>query len=259
MSPSAEAPPAEAPSRRTWRGRDRLGRHPEWPALLIAAVAWGWLALALGWLGPGGWTLLPGHHHGTVGASGHPHSIDDQLLIWVVMVLAMMLPTTVPHLRYLAFNTRTSRRQRAIGLFLLGYLAVWSVPGLALAVVPSPVPAALVAAAVLAAGGWELTPVKRRALRRCCRTWPVGYAGPRADAAAVEYGLRHGAVCLLVGGPAMAALMLAGHPWWATVALAVVMTAQKLLSRPERWRAIVAIGWVASGLAVAGSALLIHA
>ena len=236
------------------RTRFRSSDHPEWPALAVAAAAWVWLVSNLGWL-TGSAAAFGGHHHDP-GAPSHTHSFDDTLLIWTVMVVAMMLPTTAPHLRYLAFNTRASRRQRSIALFLLGYLAVWLAPGLALALVQSPAPAALIAAAVLAAGAWELTPAKRRALRRCCRTWPVGYTGPRADAAAVDYGLRHGVICLLVSGPAMVALMLAGHPWWASVALTVVMTAQKLLSRPERWRAMVAIGWLASGLAVGGATLM---
>ncbi len=264
-SPPADPPPAsltappsvetlvETPSRRQ-QPNDRLSRHPEWLALSLAAAAWIGLALTLGWFGSS-WGLPSGHHHGPdVPAGAHMHSIDGQLLSWLLMVIAMMLPTAVPHLRYLGFNTRRSRRQRALAVFTLGYLAVWLAPGMLLATVPAPMPAPVLAVAVLAAGAWELTPIKRRALRGCCRTMPVGFAGPSADAAAVEYGLRHGAVCLLVSGPAMAALMLAGHPWWATVALAVVMAAQKLLTRPERWRAAVALGWLASGLAVAGMA-----
>lgn len=212
--------------------------------------------MTLGWFGPG-WALPSGHRHGPDAATvPHVHSVDAQLLTWLLMVVAMMLPTAVPHLRYLGFNTRRPRRQRSLALFALGYLAVWLAPGLLFAVAPLPVPASVLAALVLAAGAWELTPVKRRALRRCCRTRPAGFTGPSADAAAVEYGLRHGLACLLVGGPAMAVLMLAGHPWWATVALAVVMAAQKLLRRPEQWRAVVALVWLASGLAIAGMAVL---
>lgn len=227
-------------------------QHPEWLALVLAAATWVWLAVTLGWFTSGvGWGL-PGHHHGGAEIADAPHSTDGQLLIWVAMVLAMMVPTTVPHLRYLGFNTRASRRQRSLALFLLGYLAVWLAPGFALALIGTP-PGWVVAAGILATGVWELTPIKRRALRRCCRTWPVGYAGPSADAAAVEYGLRHGVACLLVSGPAMVALSLAGHPAWATIALAAVMAAQKLLSRPESWRTVVAIGWVASGVALAGA------
>lgn len=257
---SASAPSVQAPAPRNRPDdlRDRLTRHPEWLALLTAAAGWVWLALALGWFTPGSASaLLPGHHHGPSDGSAPPHSVDDQLLVWLVMVVAMMLPTTVPHLRYLGFNTRTTRRQRTLALFLLGYLAVWTAPGLALALA-GPAHPWIVVATVLLAGAWELTPVKRRALRRCCRTWPVGYAGPSADAAAVEYGLRHGVTCLAVSGPAMVVLMLAGHPWWATVALAAVMAAQKLVSRPERWRTLVAIGWLASGVAAAGAVLLAH-
>ncbi len=242
----------------SWRQqlRNQLNRHPEWLALLLAATAWAALALVLDWFAPAGWSLPPGHHHTSDSAAVHSHPIDTQLLSWLLMVIAMMLPTTVPHLRYLGFNTRRTHRQRTLALFTLGYLATWLAPGMFLAVMPGPVPASVVAVLVLAAGAWELTPIKRRALRGCCRTLPVGFAGPSADAAAVEYGLRHGVVCLLVSGPAMVVLMLAGHPWWATVALAVVMAAQKLLTRPERWRAMVALGWLASGLAVAGMALL---
>ncbi len=246
----------ETPS---WRQQlhDRLNRHPEWLALVLAGAAWLGLALTLGWLGPAGWALPSGHHHGPdVATVPHVHSVDAQLLTWLLMVVAMMLPTAIPHLRYLGFNTRRSRRQRSLALFALGYLAVWLAPGLLLAVAPLPVSASVLAVLVLTAGAWELTPIKRRALRGCCRTTPVGFAGPSADAAAVEYGLSHGATCLLVSGPAMAVLMLAGHPWCATVALAVVMAAQKLLSRPDRWRAVVALGWLASGLAIAGMAVL---
>ncbi|MFT4216234.1 MAG: DUF2182 domain-containing protein [Micropruina sp.] len=221
--------------------------------LALALAGWVWLAVGLGWFSVG--SAPAGHHHGLAEASGVHHPIDDGLLIWLAMIVAMMLPTAVPHLRYLGFNTARSRRQRSIALFGLGYLAVWLVPGLALSLVGTPTPAVL-AVVVLAAGGWELTSIKRRALRRCCRTWPVGYTGSSADAAAVEYGLRHGMTCLLVTGPTMAASMLAGHPWWATVVAAIVMAAQKLLTQPERWRAAVAIGWLASGVALLGTTLL---
>ncbi len=256
---SSEVSTSSTDDGRRFLGRGRvpgwLAEHPEWLALLLAAVAWVALALVLDWFAPDG-TPMPGHHHAPEGTAAHSHSVDTQLLSWLLMVIAMMLPTAVPHLRYLGFNTRRTRRQRTLALFTLGYLAAWLAPGVLLAVIPGSVPASVVAVLVLAAGAWELTPIKRRALRGCCRTMPVGFAGPSADAAAVEYGLRHGVVCLLVSGPAMVVLMLAGHPWWATVALAVVMAAQKLLTRPERWRAMVTIGWLASGLAVAGLAIL---
>jgi len=224
--------------------------HPEWLVLLLAAAGWTLLAFVLA----GSVGHLADHHTPAQHAPVAAASFDQLLVTWLVMVVAMMLPTTVPHLRYLAFNTRASRTQRSILLFVLGYLGVWFAPGVLVALLPVPVTAVVLAAGILAAGVWELTPVKRRALRRCCRTWPVRYSGAAADASAVEYGLRHGVVCLLVSGPPMVALMLAGHPWWASVVLAVVMAAQKLLAQPERWRAAVAIGWLAAGLAMAGIA-----
>ncbi len=222
--------------------------HPEWLVLVVSALGW----VGLAWLLAGSFSL--DHHHGSAAAATTSGSFDSHLLVWLVMVLAMMLPTTVPHLRYVGFNTRASHRQRSILLFGLGYLAVWVLPGFAVSLLPMPVSGILLVIVVLAGGGWELTAIKRRALQACCRTRPVRYTGAAADAAAVEYGLRHGSSCLLVSGPAMVALMLAGHPGWATVVLALVMAAQKLLADPLRWRTAVALGWLAAGLAVAGVA-----
>jgi len=226
-----------------------LRMHPEWLVLLLAAAVWVWLGFLLRGSG-----VHLADHHAPARAPVRAESFDRLLLMWLAMVIAMMLPTTIPHLRYLAFNTRASRTQRSLLLFALGYVAVWLVPGVLVALVPVRVPAGVLAVALLLVGTWELSAVKRRALRRCCRTWPVRYSGAGADASAVEYGLRHGAVCLLVSAPAMVALTLAGHPWWATGALTLVMAAQKLLVQPERWRAAVAVGWLASGVAMAGIA-----
>ena len=230
----------------------RVGRwfsdHPEWLTLTLSAVLW----VPLAWTLAG--TVTLDHHHGSDGAPHPSAGFDTHLLIWTLMVAAMMLPTTIPHLRYVGFATRVRRRQRSVLLFALGYLSVWTLPGFTFALLPLPIGSAMVALAVMTAAAWELTPIKQQALRRCCRTWPIRYAGAAADSSALEYGVRHGAICLLVSGPAMIVLMLAGHPWWATVALAVLRAAQKLLSDPLRWRTVVALGWLAAALAVAGVA-----
>ena len=44
---------------------------------------------------------------------------------WVLMVVAMMLPTILPAARWISLSVRWSRRLRAPALFALGYLAVW--------------------------------------------------------------------------------------------------------------------------------------
>ena len=245
---------------------DVVRDHPEWLVLLVSLAGWVWLGTVLAGAAstPGAQAGHAGHQHGPV--QGDPFALPAasgsaamavapifaaHLGVWLAMTIAMMLPTTVPHVRYIGFAVRESRRQRAILWFGFGYLVVWLAPGMLLAVLP-PAPPMAVAIAVLVAGAWEWTPVKRRMLRRCCRTWPVRYAGPASDASALEYGIRHGLTCLAVSGPAMAALMLAGHPWWATAALSVLMAAQKLLSAPDRWRTPVAIGWLAGGVALTG-------
>lgn len=225
-----------------------LADHPEWLVLTISAAAWCWLYVLLA-----GGAMSHGHHDEHAGHVHHP-SFDSAMLIWVAMVIAMMLPTTIPHVRYVGFGTRATRTQRSILLFALGYLTVWLVPGLVVAAIPGPASPIAVGLAALGAGAWELTPIKRRALLRCCRTWPVRYAGAAADASAVEYGVRHALGCLVISGPAMIVLMLAGHPWWATIALAMLMTAQKLLTRPQRWSVVVALAWAAIAVAVGVSA-----
>ena len=78
------------------------------------------------------------------------------------------------------------------------------------------------------------------------------YAGAAADRSSLTFGWRHGMTCVRVGGPAMVALMAAGHPWPATLAVAALMLAQKGLARPERWRAGVAVGGLVAGLVVLG-------
>lgn len=223
----------------------RLEDHPEWLVLALAALAW------IGFFVSSGSGLAGAHSH-EAGATG---SSVDPLLTWMLMVIAMMLPSTAPHLRYVGFGVRRAVRQRAVLLFVLGYLTVWTLPGLLLTLLP-PVPLPALAVLLLATAAYELTPVKSRALRTCCRTSPVRYSGTAADASAVEYGLRHGWVCLVASGPGMAALMLAGHAWWAVVVGTAVMCGQKLLNESRRWRLPVALGWFAAGVAVLSVAAL---
>ncbi|HXQ17825.1 MAG TPA: DUF2182 domain-containing protein [Caulobacteraceae bacterium] len=132
---------------------------------------------------------------------------------WLLMLAAMMLPTTLPLLQ--RFQLMVSARADGaslVGLLIAGYLLAWTGFGLAahgldltlhLAARQAPwVPshAWLVGAAVLlVAGAFQFTPLKHHCLDRC-RT-PVGFIvqhwrGARPGYEAFRLGLDHGVYCV---------------------------------------------------------------
>ena len=131
---------------------------------------------------------------------------------WVSMMAAMMLPGAVPAV---AEQARVGL-VRGIPLFLGSYLAVWAIAGIAVYVGYRPHGSPAASIAVLAAGGYELTPLKRR-FRRWCQD-------------ELRSGVRFGLCC--VGSSAGLMLVLFGlglmSITW-TVVVAVLVLAQKLL------------------------------
>lgn len=106
------------------------------------------------------------------------------------MMAAMMAPGVVPATVRCA---RVDRRLLAAPLFAGSYLAVWLAAGAALDALYRP-PATMVAVAlVVAAAGYELTPLARVSRRRC-----------RAE---LRSGLRFGGWCLASSAGLMAVLV----------------------------------------------------
>jgi predicted metal-binding membrane protein len=151
------------------------------------------------------------------------------VLMWAVMMVAMMLPAAAPMiLVFIAIN----RRRRAApgapyvdtGIFVLGYLAVWSAFSVGAAVVQwalheaallSPemltVAPSVGGALLVGAGLYQLTPLKYACLSRCqsplgfvLREWREGTRG------ALVMGLRHGLFCLGCCWVLMALLFVGG-------------------------------------------------
>jgi predicted metal-binding membrane protein len=136
------------------------------------------------------------------------------LAIWVVMMVAMMFPAAAPMI--LTFHkVQTRRRQRgeafvSTWVFVAAYLLVWTLAGVAayagalavsaLAAFAEASPAALArlgGAVIVAAGVYQLTPLKDRCLAKC-RT-PIGFimtSWRDGTAGALRMGLVHGAYCL---------------------------------------------------------------
>jgi predicted metal-binding membrane protein len=133
--------------------------------------------------------------------------------VWVPMMAAMMLPGAVPAV---ARSARASGRVLAAPLFVASYLAVWALVGVVVYATYQPHGTVAAGAFVIAAGVYELTPVKLYFRRQC-----------RASAGS---GWRFGLCC--VGSSiglmlALVALGLMSLAWM--IVIAVLIIAQKLL------------------------------
>jgi len=132
---------------------------------------------------------------------------------WVLMILAMMLPSSIPLV--VTFGALVRRRPRPrllVGLLLAGYLVAWAAFGLGAWVLDRGIHAAVDALPWLAehpqlilgstlaiAGLWQFSPLRDRCLDEC-RT-PLGFVvarwrgtEPRREALAM--GIAHGAFCI---------------------------------------------------------------
>ena len=132
---------------------------------------------------------------------------------WVTMMAAMMLPGAAPAV---ARHSRMSGKVRAAVPFTGSYLAIWALAGVAAYALDRPHGPLAAGAVVIAAGAYELTPVKRHFRRRC-----------REDAGS---GLRYGLCCVGSGIGLMAMLVALDvmSLFWMCV-VAVIACAQKLL------------------------------
>jgi predicted metal-binding membrane protein len=195
--------------------------------------------------------------------------IDVLLLfvMWSVMMVAMMLPSATPMiLAFLTVNQNRSANNRPwvpVGIFLLGYLAVWTAYsalatlaewGLHQAALLSTTMAAtsptLDGVLLITAGVFQLTPLKRTCLKSCrsplsflMSEWRDGAAG------AFVMGLRHGTYCLGCCWILMALLFVAGvmNLFWVAV-IALLVMAEKILPKGEILGYIAGIALVAAGV-----------
>ena len=227
------------------RLRRHLRRRPEAPALLAAATAWPMAVLLHGVAGHDGDATGLGAtadlHHGHAGhgagASGGALT-PIELLAWVVMVAAMMIPLVWPAVRHVGLNSLRWRRQRAIAVFLAVYVAVWTVFGAVVLLVRDllPVSRGPAFAAVLAVAAlWQLSPQQRRFRWACHRTVPLPPRGLPAVAGDVRFGLRQGLACVGVCWPLMLAMALVpgATVLWMAV-LTAAMACAKLVPRDYR-------------------------
>ena len=226
-------------SSRRWR---RLSwPHPEWWSLALCAAAW----VAILW---GGGPLSAGPH----ASHGHAHQAGvgaastgghagwgAGTFWWLVMIVAMMFPMLLDPIRTTAERSLWRRRHRAIGGFLIGYLAPWMMFGVVASAAASllqmysglqPAAAAGFGAALL----WQVTPLKRRAVLACHRTLPIAPAGWRADRDCLRYGWVVGSSCLVSCWALMLACLLAGHNLQVMIGATAVGWTERSMARPNQ-------------------------
>jgi predicted metal-binding membrane protein len=187
------------------------------------------------------------------GPGTHLGGLGWYLGIWVTMMAAMMLPSAAPAAVRVA---RLARRAPTV-LFAAGYLLVWTGFGLGAYALYRLVTSFdtgwaawdeggpyLTAALVLAAGLYELTPLKRRCLEGC--------RNPSPDGDALRAGLRYGLECVGCSGGLMVVLFALGVmslTWMAVIA--GVIFAEKVFPRGLELSRVVAVALIALSVWVA--------
>ena len=111
------------------------------------------------------WVVAVRRMHGMdMGVATRLGSFVPFIAVWAVMMAAMMLPGAAPAVLRRA---QASGRVRAVPPFIGSYLAVWALTGTAVYALYRPHGSVAAAAVAIAAGVYELTPLKRHFRRRC--------------------------------------------------------------------------------------------
>jgi predicted metal-binding membrane protein len=92
--------------------------------------------------------------------------------LWVLMMTAMMLPGAVPAVLR---GTHASGSLRALPLFLGSYVAVWALVGIVVYALYRPHGTVAAGVIAIAAGIYELTPLKVRSRQRCHESYRSGF------------------------------------------------------------------------------------
>jgi predicted metal-binding membrane protein len=192
--------------------------------------------------------------------------------IWVTMMAAMMLPSVAPMVLLFA---RISRERRGQGrafvptwVFIAGYLAAWTLYGLAAYGLFRLVTAFgsgwlawdragpyIAGGAVAGAGLYQLTPLKEVCLRHCrgpmhylLHGWREGRIG------ALRMGAEHGLFCVGCCWGLMVALFALGvmSLFWMAIVAAVIF-AEKVLPYGLRLSRVFAVALVALGIWIAAA------
>ena len=190
--------------------------HPEWWTVTLCGLAW--VAMLFRWESAG---------HDVQ----HRMTFAQELVSWMLMVAAMMLPLVIHRVRATAVSSLWARRHRAIAGFLTGYFAPWLLLGMVTAGVREMSWTHTDAAAALGflvAALWQLTPMHKRALMACHYRRPLAPAGWRADLDCLRFGGAISVACVGSCWPLMLACAFTGHAL-------IAMTGGLAIGAFEKW------------------------
>lgn len=188
------------------------------------------------------------------------------LVAWLAMMVAMMFPAVAPVVKLYA---RASGQHRVAPLpfFVSGYLAVWMVLGVpayfAWRALEAPLAdgaewaARLAGACFVAAGVWQLSPLKELCLRHCRSPMSFflryGSRLERPDGAA-RMGATHGLFCVGCCWAMFALLVAIGtmNIGWMLLLTALIVT-EKTFRHGERVAMVAGAGFVILGLVLLAS------
>jgi predicted metal-binding membrane protein len=216
---------------------------------VLAGAAAGWLVLA---------PRMAGMDTSPGGGAGGLGSLGWFAVTWIAMTAAMMLPASAPAVLQVVRGRRAGAPVTAAG-FVTGYGGVWMLAGLAGYACVEAARALdvgalgwasagryVAAAAVVAAGLYQFTAVKRRWLERC--TAPERHLPRPGIAGALGAGAAHGVCCVACCWTLMVALYALGImslTWM--VLLTVLIAGERLVAQRS-----VAVPAVAAVLVVLG-------
>lgn len=203
-----------------------------------------------------------------------PRDLGIAFLMWMLMAVAMMLPTAAPAI--LAFadiaraGHRGARAAATIGAFLLGYLSAWGGFGVLATGTQWGLDTAMLRVAafnagrpllggalLIGAGLYQFSALKDLCLTQCRSPMAFFLAHWRAGIRGASYlGLRHGLHCVGCCWALMALMLLAGTMNLAWVAgLTALMLAEKLAPAGRVTGRGVGVALVFWGGALIGSSL----
>jgi predicted metal-binding membrane protein len=211
--------------------QDRRGKVLLWGGVTVIAAA-AWPAMAV--------THRSGHQHAV--------AVVPALTGWLIMVVAMMLPTALPLLELLRRLLAARGAAPAIlGAVAAGYVAVWTAAGAVLSTVQVTAgawlerqswvlthPRALLGGALLLAGAYQFSAVKDRCLTACRSPRGVAmlrWRGVRpAWAEATDIAVRYAASCVGCCWALMAVGLVAGAGSLIAMALLTALMAAERLT-----------------------------
>lgn len=224
--------------------------------MVLAAAAWAYVAYQAASMGTSMGTM-------TMRSVG---GIVVFLSVWAIMMVAMMVPATLPLILLYRTIARNRLGQARIGMvtLLVGYVVVWTAAGLpvyaydALAGAAGSLSAVLPALLLIVGGIYQFTPLKRICHARCSsplffliENWRSGAAG------ALRLGMLHGIDCLGCCAGLMVGLVALGMmnlTWMLTAA--VIIFAEKAIPNSHIIARPLGVVMVAGGLVLLATSLL---